>query len=220
MPHPSESALIVLLALRLRTVADEAAVAEVGGLRVDDVHRELDALAAGDLVRHRDGRVTGWMLTPAGRDAVATRLADELDEALAREAVTTAYARFLTVNQPLLDLCTRWQVRTVDGVDTTNDHTDAAYDGEILGALGPVDDTASEVCAALGQHLARFDGYRARLDDARARVVAGDAAALTGSDPRSYHSTWFELHENLLATLGLERGHEPLGATTSTQETR
>ena len=25
----------------------------------------------------------------------------------------------------------------------------------------------------------------------------------------SYHSVWFELHEDLLATLGIERGSEP-----------
>ena len=36
----------------------------------------------------------------------------------------------------------------------------------------------------------------------------GETDWLTKPIIDSYHTVWFELHEDLLATLGLERGHE------------
>jgi hypothetical protein len=159
------------------------------------------------------------MLLGPGRDAVADRLAAELEGAGTRAQVTDAYRRFLTVNQGLLDLCTRWQVRTVDGVEVPNDHTDADHDRAVLAELGAVDEVGQQVCGELSGALDRFDRYGPRLADARQRVEAGDATAFT-APTGSYHSTWFELHENLLATLGLERGHEPLDSVPPLQEAR
>jgi hypothetical protein len=127
--------------------------------------------------------------------------------------VRRAYAEFLEVNQPLLDLCTRWQLRTVGGAEELNDHRDADYDRTVLDALGPIDEVAVGVCAELTSALRRFGGYGARLAAARRAVDDGDVDALCGAGGASYHSVWFELHENLLATLGLERGQDPLVAS-------
>jgi len=217
MPTPLDGELVVLLALRLHTLADEATVATTTGLPVDQVSGVLQELADAGLVRERDGRVRGWMLLAPGRDAVTERLASELDASGARPAVTDAYRRFLTVNQDLLDLCTRWQVRVVDGVEAPNDHADADHDGAVLAGLAAVDEVGQATCQELRAALDRFSGYGTRLADARRQVEAGETGALTGPSG-SYHSTWFELHENLLVTLGLERGHAPLEPTTPLQE--
>jgi hypothetical protein len=39
-------------------------------------------------------------------------------------------------------------------------------------------------------------------------VRAGDKEWFTGPLVDSYHTVWFELHEDLMATLGLERATE------------
>ena len=103
--------LLALLALRLRTLADVETIATATGLTGDSTAEELSGLAQKGWVRHRDGRVEGWMLTPEGRDACAAELAAELDGAGREADVVAAYERFLSVNQPLLDLCTDWQLR-------------------------------------------------------------------------------------------------------------
>ena len=39
-------------------------------------------------------------------------------------------------------------------------------------------------------------------------MLAGDTDWFTKPMIPSYHTVWFELHEDLLATLGIERGSE------------
>ena len=56
--------------------------------------------------------------------------------------------------------------------------------------------------------LDRFSGYSPRLSAARRRVVAGEHEWLTRPTIDSYHTVWFELHEDLLATLGRTRTQE------------
>ena len=54
----------------------------------------------------------------------------------------------------------------------------------------------------------RLGGYGPRLSSALAKVQGGDGEWFTKPTIDSYHTVWFELHENLLATLGIERGAE------------
>ena len=79
----------------------------------------------------------------------------------------------------------------------------------MIGRLGKVDSAAQVICAELADALARFGNYGRRLAAARARVEAGEHDWMTKPMLDSYHSVWFELHEDLLATLGIERGREP-----------
>jgi hypothetical protein len=216
MAAASDAELLVLLALRLRTLADADTLAAAASTEVAATESVLGDLEARGLARSREGRVSGWMLTADGRDACGARLSAELDSTGTRQAVADAYERFLTVNQSLLDLCTRWQLR--DG-DVVNDHTDAAHDAAVLDELTRVDVVGQAVCAALAGALTRFEPYGPRLADARVAVEGGDPDWLTRPTIDSYHTVWFELHENLLATLGRERGDEPL-VSSSLQEAR
>ena len=50
--------------------------------------------------------------------------------------------------------------------------------------------------------------YGPRLRRAVERVEAGDGEWFTKPSLPSYHSVWFELHEDLLSTLGLDRSAE------------
>ena len=78
----------------------------------------------------------------------------------------------------------------------------------MLAALVTLDDAVQPVVADLAEALARFGGYGPRLSGALAKVQGGDVHWFAKPTIDSYHSVWFELHENLLATLGIERGSE------------
>lgn len=203
---PSSTAvrLLVLHGLRLKGLAEAPALAERAGIAAADVDATLDAARRDGLAVHRDGRVSGWVLTAPGRAEAAKLVADEVD-ADTRGDVEAAYRRFLAVNAALLALCTDWQM--IDD-QTANDHSDPAYDESVIARLGDVDDQVQPVCADLGRRLDRFARYGARLATARRRVIAGDTEWFTRPTVDSYHSVWFELHEDLLTTLGLERSNE------------
>jgi hypothetical protein len=52
--------------------------------------------------------------------------------------------------------------------------------------------------------LPRFSGYAERLELA-VENAATEPAWLTATDRDSFHRIWFELHEDLIATLGIRR---------------
>jgi hypothetical protein len=196
--------LLVLHAVRCIGFAGLARVAAATGLPESDVESELIDLAATGLVTHMAGDFGGWGLTEAGRAVDAERIAEELGTAGTRTAVAEAYDRFLVLNPELLDLCTAWQTRPAGGVVTMNDHSDPVYDARVLDRLTDFDQRAEVVCAALSAAMPRFQQYRVRLTDALARAKSGALEYVTDSTA-SYHTVWFQLHEDLLATLGIPR---------------
>ncbi|MEU7580062.1 transcriptional regulator [Streptomyces sp. NPDC041068] len=202
--RPTGADLLVLHALRCGGFSGRAAVAAVTGLSESDVESELIDLAVAGLVTHTAGDFGGWGLTEAGRAADAERIADELEAAGSREAVTAAFERFLVLNPELLDLCTAWQMRSADGAMSMNDHTDPAYDAQVLNRFVEFHQRAEPVCAELSAALMRFQRYPVRLADALARAKAGELEYVADSTS-SYHTVWFQLHEDLLATLGIPR---------------
>jgi hypothetical protein len=202
---PSTSTdFLVLHALRCIGFAGLPRVAAATGLGESDVESELIDLAVAGHVTHAAGDFGGWGLTEAGRAADAKRVAEELDTAGTRAAVADAYDRFLVLNPELLDLCTAWQMQSVDGVLTANDHADPVYDDRVLDRFTDFDRRAEVVCADLSVALPRFERYRVRLADALARAKSGALDFVTDS-MASYHTVWFQLHEDLLATLGIPR---------------
>jgi hypothetical protein len=203
-PPAADNGLAVLHALRCCGHSGTARVAAAAGLDPADAESELIDLAVDGLVTREGGPFGAWGLTDAGRAADAERITAELESAAARPAVTAAYERFLVLNPELLDLCTAWQLRSVDGATTVNDHGDPAYDARVLDRFTDLDARAAAVCAAPAAALPRFGRYRDRLARALARAVAGELQYVA-DDVASYHTVWAELHEDLLATLGIPR---------------
>jgi hypothetical protein len=203
-PHDTSSDLLVLHALRCGGFAGLAALSDATGLPESAVESELIDLAVAGFVTRVPGEFGGWGLTDAGRAADAERIAGELESAGARTVVVKAYDEFLVLNPELLDLCTAWQTRSAGGVVVPNDHTDAPYDSRVLDLFSDFHQRAEVVCADLFAELPRFRRYGVRLTDALARARSGAHVYVTDST-RSYHSVWFQLHEDLLATLGIPR---------------
>jgi hypothetical protein len=212
MPHRSEPYLLVLHALRLKGVGDLATVADAAGLPASTVSTQLHELAERGLAVERDGLLPGWTLTAAGRAEHAGTLADELAATGARPTVVTGYDRFRRLNPGVLDACSRWQVREVAGHAVRNDHADPRYDGKVLADLDTALDRVRPVGDQLTRELARFEPYAPRLTNALDRARHGEVDYVTKPVIPSFHTVWFELHEDLLLTLGLDRSSEHEGA--------
>ena len=204
----NETELRVVHALRLKSFADTPLVAETAGVSVDQAKTMLDGLAAAERVKYREGRMTGWMLMPAGRVHGEALLAAALDSTGKRSELDAIYRRFLEHNQPFLALCTDWQVRAVAGAQVPNDHTDAGYDAMIIARLATADASMQPICADLTAMFDRFASYGPRFGAALTKVQAGEIEWFTKPMIESYHTVWFELHEDLLASLGIDRAKE------------
>jgi hypothetical protein len=195
---------VVLHVLRCIGFAGLPRVADAAGLPEAEAESQLIDLAVAGWVTRTSGEFGGWGLTEAGRAEDARRIAGELDAAGARGAVTAAYQEFLVLNPELLDLCSAWQMRSVHGVALPNDHSDPAYDARVLDRFAALDRRAEGVCADLSAALPRFRRYRVRLTAALDQARSGALEHLADSTT-SYHAVWFQLHEDLLATLGIPR---------------
>ena len=117
---------------------------------------------------------------------------------------------FLPLDQRMKTTVTAWQMREVDGEQVLNDHTDEDYDASVLARAG---------AAARGH---RRPGWR-RSATAVAAVPRRTWPASSGpwrpcgpatrrfvASPRvdSYHTVWFELHEDLIRLAGRTREDE------------
>lgn len=206
---PEDELLRVLHALRLVGFGDDDVVASRSGVAAERARPLLASASADGWVIHRSGRISGWSLTVPGRESVTRMLAGELELHRASEAVNDAYRRFRAVNQRFLDLCTDWQLFPGDGERrVVNDHSDPAYDAAVISRLIVLDEVVQPVVADLAGALVRFGAYGSRFAAARRLVLAGERDWFTRPVIDSYHTVWFELHEDLLATLGLERTDE------------
>jgi hypothetical protein len=195
--------LVVLHALRCVGSTGLTRVASFTGLAESEVESELIDLAVAGLVTHERG-FGGWSLTDSGRAADAAGTEAELESAGGRPALSGAFDEFLVLNPELLDLCTAWQMRSADGVTTVNDHSDPGYDARVLALFDGLHERAVVVIAALAAVVPRFARYEPRLTSALSRARAGELERLADSVD-SFHTVWAELHEDLLATLGIAR---------------
>ncbi len=209
---PSDPELLVLHAVRLAGFVDAPTVAGRLGLPIDEVERHLANATADGFARHRSGSRPGWSLTDEGRKENERLLADELDRSGHRDVVESAYRRFVELNRRVLAICTDWQVLDVEA-NVLNDHADPEHDRVVIDRLAELHRQAEPVLTELGGALARYAGYGPRFDRAMANIRSGDHDWFTRPTIDSYHTVWFELHEDLLATLGLDRSAETTTTT-------
>tara|TARA_B110000014_G_scaffold264394_1_gene265603 strand:+ start:12105 stop:12752 length:648 start_codon:yes stop_codon:yes gene_type:complete len=211
MSYQSESNLLILHALRIRGFVQLSEIVISTRLKVEEVESHLDSFKENNLVNYREGRIEGWMLTQEGRGRSQQLVTSELESSGFREEINSNYQGFLSSNQRFLSLCTDWQLRTVNGEQEINDHSDTAYDEEVIARLVDINSEIQPVCESLADSLNRFEGYSRRFSEALHKVQNNEPEWFTKPMIDSYHTIWFELHENLLVTLGIERTKETDG---------
>jgi hypothetical protein len=199
MSRPTPADVLVLHAVRTLGYADTARIADRTALSEAETTEHLAAARARGWVDHTsfagDG---GWSVTEAGKRQEERLLAAELDAAGARAVVAEVHRDFLPLNDLVTAACTAWQLTELGVAErpVTLSATIAALErpARELGALEE----------RLTGCLARFAGYHGRFVAALGRAAI-EPVWLTGTDRDSCHRVWFELHEDLIATLGLAR---------------
>ncbi|HTO01874.1 MAG TPA: hypothetical protein VL068_14490 [Microthrixaceae bacterium] len=194
--------------LRLRSLLEAAELARLVGLDLDHIDGLLEIELQRGFVVHRSGRLSGWTLTASGRKEGERLLAEELDRSGHTQVIEAIYEEFLVLNPALLSICTDWQTLKVDGIEVVNDHRDPERDRAVLDRLDDLHQNSLLITQRLGDALDRFSKYGPRLSLAHERILTGETEWLTRSTIDSYHNVWFELHEDLLATLGRRRVDE------------
>lgn len=207
MTHESSLDLLVLHAVRITGFADTPVIAKRFGLDTAETDESLlDAEAHGWVTRTAFADLGGWSLTESGRTENERQLAAELARVGGAEQVREVYREFLPLNTRLQRACTDWQLRpTADDRLAANDHTDPAWDASVLDELATIDAALAPLGERLETVLTRLRGYHRRFSRARQRVLAGEGGWVDRTDVDSCHRVWFELHEDLIATLGLDR---------------
>jgi hypothetical protein len=191
------------MALRVQGVTSAERAAAALGVPPDAAAARLTALARGELAVERTGRIPGFTLTPQGGDTLDKLLAAE--GLRGDESLTECYQRFLQLNDRVLKVSSDWQVRREGVVEVPNDHCDPRYDESVVERLAELHASARVCMERVCGCAPRFDPYKGRLDSCVERLRAGDRTAFTAPLAESYHTVWFELHQDLLLTLGLER---------------
>ncbi len=121
--------------------------------------------------------------------------------ARALEALVPFYRR-------MKDIMTGWQIREFKGKQILNDHSDPAHDASVLEAFTHFHDDAIAWLQSFVDGLPRLGSYGSRLRRAAEHVVDGDTSYLASPRVDSYHTVWFELHEDLIHLAGRTREEE------------
>ncbi|ETW26465.1 hypothetical protein [Mycobacterium gastri] len=186
----------VLQAVRLKGRVSPADLATTLGEDHHDVTETVARLTATGLLV---GGAT-LRLSPEGRVRLNALLAEErtrFDPA----AMAAAYNEFRSVNTDFKVVVTDWQLKG----GQPNGHDDAGYDAAVLARLDDVHRRVQPIIAAAAAQLPRLGHYSAKLNAALDKVKSGDIAWLTRPLIDSYHTVWFELHEELILAVGLTR---------------
>jgi len=207
MTQTSPPAVLVLHAVRVLGFADTAVVAQRFDLDAATTNEHLlDAQANGWVAHTAFAGTAGWSLTDRGRHENEQQLATELALTGRVGEVRDAYEQFLPPNGVVLRACTDWQLRPAPGNRLVpNDHTDPTWDDQVLRALRGVTLDLAPLVDRLAAVLTRFRGYDTRFTAALTRAQAGQVNWVDRTDVDSCHRVWFELHEDLVATLGIDR---------------
>jgi hypothetical protein len=193
------SELTVLQAVRLKgRVGEEDLVATLDEDPADVAATLAQLAADGLLVQAKTVRVS-----PEGRDRLNTLLAEERS-GIDQSVLSKSYDEFRTVNQVFKELISDWQIKE----GQPNTHDDPEYDGAVLDRLDDVHQQVLPIIAAVTTVLPRLGAYGKKLDSALAKVKDGDTVWLARPIIDSYHTVWFELHEELIAASGLTREEE------------
>jgi hypothetical protein len=188
--------LVVLQAVRLKgRVSRDDLAATLG----DDLGPAVDGLVEAGLLA--DGPTL--RISPEGRSRLEELLTLERDGVDAA-AVRATYDGFRSVNGEFKALVTDWQLK--DG--QPNSHDDADYDAAVLARLDDVHHRVVPLVNAAAAELPRLGRYAGKLQTALDRVQAGETMWLSRPLIDSYHTVWFELHEELILAAGLTRDAE------------
>ena len=183
-----------LLVLHGTAIKKHGTVAEIAAVVAMEERKATDLLQAAvetGRVSESGGKYT---LTPAAAMTLKTAYARAYAAQRNDEAFMNAYERFEKINVTVKDLISAWQTLDVGGVQMPNDHSDPEHDQKIIHRLED-----------LARGLPRLARYEDALQAALEKAEDGEIQWVSDARIESYHTVWFELHEDILRIVGRER---------------
>jgi pyruvate,orthophosphate dikinase len=142
----------------------------------------------------------GIMLTPNGRSWVSQKLHEERDAHNIAE-IERSYARFVDLNQRFKQIVSAWQMASRGETDRIGWDVLVESVSHVQSHLQPILERHAALVPRLGAYTRRF---AVALDAMR----AGDRSMLASPLKDSYHTVWFEYHEELMTLCGRGRASE------------
>jgi len=142
----------------------------------------------------------GVMLTPDGRSWLTQELESERMNVDAQQ-MNTCYGQFMELNHGFKQLVSEWQLK--QGAEPT----DADWGNVVTGVanihkgLAPLLEDACSLAPRLRSYTGRFVA-------ALKAMRTGDRTMLASPLKDSYHTVWFEYHEELITLCGRDRAEE------------
>lgn len=142
----------------------------------------------------------GYALNPAGRAWVLEQVRDEA-AALPPGALELEWERFLALNRDFKALVTESQRSAITGPG----HERWPW---LLTEMETLHRDFRPLVDAIAAKAPRLAAYGPRFDAAFAALTAGDHSMLASPLKDSYHTLWFEYHEELIDLTGRDRATE------------
>lgn len=193
---------LLLHAIAVKKHADAQAIAQFCGFGKDETAKIVaDCVKSGRVVE-----VQGkYVLAPLARVALEGQYGALYQGLRGSTQFMKAYEDFERINVQLKKLITDWQTIEVAGARIANNHTDEDYDLRIIGRLGDLHERAEQILTQLMREVPRFAYYKNALLFALERAERGEKEWVSDARIPSYHTVWFELHEDLLRLVGRQR---------------
>ena len=195
---PTNVNFAVLHAIRLKGIAKDDAISAHVDADKATMTACLEDLASRGLTKYREGRrVSGWALTDSGREQHAMLL----DDAMGSDDVAglaVPYNKFLTVNSDFKTLCVRWMEANYSQTDLSG----------LLRELAETHETVTSILLDAERAVPDLRVHRQRFEVAGREVAAGNHDFVTSPRVDSYHTVWFEMHEDMILRLKISRADE------------
>ncbi|MGR8949064.1 MAG: hypothetical protein ACU84Q_13535 [Gammaproteobacteria bacterium] len=200
--EPNEPLFLAVHGLAIKKAGEASDVAKLVDAQEADI-------AAAFAIAIENGFVTGangkYAVTKVGGDWLAGIYPKLFAEHRNESDFSEAYDRFEIINRQLLALMTRWQTIEVGGKMITNDHSDEEYDAKIIDELDNIHERITPILKTFAHYESRLAIYETLLETAYDLVLDGELDYMSGVRVPSYHTVWFEMHEDLLRLLGRVR---------------
>lgn len=193
---------LLLHALAIKKHASPEEVAPLAGVALERCTDVLEQAVTSGRAAFANGK---YLLTPLARVALESNYSRDFGDIREDDAFFSAYEDFERINVQLKALITDWQTISVGGERIANDHSSKAHDEAVIDRLGDLHERADKILARLAAGHPRLAFYRTRLLSALEKAEDGAIEWVSDARIESYHTLWFELHEDLLRMVGRQR---------------
>jgi hypothetical protein len=129
-------------------------------------------------------------------------------ERVDRRTAERLYPDFMALDVRFKLLVADWQIKVIGSNRVPNDHTDASYDAAIRARVADFHQATVALLPNILMLSPRLRPFATRLAHAAKAIAAGDGTMIASPLKDSYHTAWFELHEEMIHLAGRDRAIE------------